>query len=120
MIECGAFLVTWYIISYFVNGSKLFQRMMHRKRGWTLWKVWFYTNDVQFILLFRHNEFFIMGKRFSDEPADKANERLRQMEEARKETPDEKVFKGAPDQAKKAARDVKPKKAKRKSTKKNK
>lgn len=63
-----------------------------------------------------------MVKKSSDEPVDKARERLRQMEEARKPVPDEKVFKSSPGKAKKAGKtkQAKPKKSKLKSTKKNK
>ena len=33
MLECGAFLATWYIISYFFNTTTIFQRLIQRRRA---------------------------------------------------------------------------------------
>jgi hypothetical protein len=32
MIECVAFLATWYVISYFLNSAKIFPRITRRRR----------------------------------------------------------------------------------------
>ncbi len=59
-----------------------------------------------------------MVKRSSEEPADKASERLRQWEDARAPVPDNEGEKNKPDKPKEDK--AKPKKSKQKTTNKNK